>query len=93
MNRSSTFMPPITVGSLDDLQRAHLFYDDLQSADAKLRFEATFMISALKGYNVVTAADGWAGYQGPSLLDLLEHLPNTAAETELPFSFAVQLIE
>jgi sulfate adenylyltransferase subunit 1 len=63
------------------------------AAEAGIPLKAVVPISALKGYNVVTAADGWAGYQGPSLLDLLEHLPNTAAETELPFSFAVQWVE
>ena len=40
MNRSSTFMPPITVGSLDDLQRAHLFYDELQRGHFCLAFQA-----------------------------------------------------
>jgi sulfate adenylyltransferase subunit 1 len=32
-------------------------------------------ISALKGHNVVEAKPGWCGYHGPSLLQLLEHLP------------------
>ena len=63
------------------------------AAEAGIPLKAVVPISALKGYNVVTAAEGWAGYQGPSLLDLLEHLPNTVAETELPFSFAVQWVE
>jgi sulfate adenylyltransferase subunit 1 len=63
------------------------------AAEAGIPLKAVVPISALKGYNVVTTAEGWAGYQGPSLLDLLEHLPNTVAETELPFSFAVQWVE
>ncbi|MDP3520173.1 MAG: GTP-binding protein [Hydrogenophaga sp.] len=63
------------------------------ATEAGIPLKAVVPISALKGYNVVTATEGWAGYQGPSLLDLLEHLPNTMAETELPFSFAVQWVE
>ena len=38
-------------------------------------------ISALKGHNVVERQPGWCGYQGPSLLQLLEQLDVTAAET------------
>ena len=54
---------------------------------------ATIPMSALKGHNVVTASPGWCGYKGPSLLSLLETLPVTAAETEVPFSFPVQWVE
>ena len=50
-------------------------------------------ISALKGHNVVDAADGWCGYTGPSLLDILELLPVTPADTGLPFAFPVQWVE
>jgi sulfate adenylyltransferase subunit 1 len=50
-------------------------------------------ISALKGHNVVDAADGWCGYTGPSLLDILELLPVTPADTALPFAFPVQWVE
>jgi sulfate adenylyltransferase subunit 1 len=63
------------------------------AAEAGIPLKAVVPISALKGHNVVNATPGWAGYQGPSLLSLLEQLPNTAAETELPFSFAVQWVE
>ncbi len=41
----------------------------------------TVPVSALMGYNVVLAHPGWAGYNGPSLLALLEGLP-TIAELE-----------
>jgi sulfate adenylyltransferase subunit 1 len=54
---------------------------------------AIIPISALKGHNVVSAAEGWCGYTGPSLLTLLEQLPVTAAETDLPFAFPVQWVE
>ena len=50
-------------------------------------------ISALKGHNVVDAADGWCGYTGPSLLDILELLPVTPTDTALPFAFPVQWVE
>ncbi|MFE8644274.1 sulfate adenylyltransferase subunit 1 [Sphingomonas sp. NCPPB 2930] len=55
---------------------------------------ATVPVSALKGWNVVDAkGDGWAGYDGPSLLALLEGLPNTPADTDEPFAFPVQWVE
>ncbi len=55
---------------------------------------ATVPVSALKGWNVVDAkGDGWAGYDGPSLLALLEGLPNTPADTAEPFAFPVQWVE
>jgi len=50
-------------------------------------------ISALKGHNVVDAAEGWCGYTGPSLLDILELLPVTPADTALAFAFPVQWVE
>ena len=52
-----------------------------------------YRITALKGTNVVAASAGWCGYQGPSLLSLLETLPVTAAESEVPFAFPVQWVE
>jgi sulfate adenylyltransferase subunit 1 len=60
---------------------------------AGIRVTATIPISALKGNNVVTASPGWCGYTGLSLLNVLELLPVTAAETDLPFSFPVQWVE
>jgi sulfate adenylyltransferase subunit 1 len=50
-------------------------------------------ISALKGHNVVDAAPGWCGYQGLSLLALLEQLDVTPAETTEAFAFPVQWVE
>jgi sulfate adenylyltransferase subunit 1 len=60
---------------------------------ANISVTATIPMSALKGHNVVTANTGWCGYTGPSLLALLETLPVTAAETEVPFAFPVQWVE
>ena len=42
---------------------------------------------------MVHASAGWCGYTGPSLLTLLEQLPVTAPETEVPFAFPVQWVE
>ncbi|HOE40142.1 MAG TPA: GTP-binding protein [Rhodoferax sp.] len=50
-------------------------------------------ISALKGHNVVDTVDGWCGYTGPSLLDILELLPNTPADSALPLALPVQWVE
>jgi len=50
-------------------------------------------ISALKGHNVVDAVDGWCGYNGPSLLEILELLPSTPADLALPLAFPVQWVE
>ena len=60
---------------------------------ADIRVTAIVPISALKGDNVVHASAGWCGYTGPSLLSILERLPVTAPETEVPFSFPVQWVE
>jgi sulfate adenylyltransferase subunit 1 len=60
---------------------------------AGINVTAIVPISALKGHNVVEPAAGWCGYEGPSLLDILELLPATPAETEIPFAFPVQWVE
>ena len=63
------------------------------AAQAGITVTASIPMSALKGHNVVTASEGWCGYSGPSLLSLLETLPVTAAETDVPFAFPVQWVE
>jgi sulfate adenylyltransferase subunit 1 len=63
------------------------------AAHADISVTATIPMSALKGDNVVTATEGWCGYTGPSLLSLLEVLPVTAAESDVPFAFPVQWVE
>jgi len=65
------------------------------AAEAGITVTATVPVSALKGWNVVDAAAdaAWCGYSGPTLLDILEHLPVTAADTTLPFAFPVQWVE
>lgn len=61
--------------------------------EAGIAVTATIPVSALKGYNVVNREAGWAGYEGPSLLQLLEQLPNTPADTDLPLALPVQWVE
>ena len=63
------------------------------AAHAGITVTAIVPISALKGDNVVHATSDWCGYTGPSLLELLEQLPVTAAETDVPFAFPVQWVE
>jgi sulfate adenylyltransferase subunit 1 len=60
---------------------------------AGIAVSAIIPISALRGDNVVQANAGWCSYHGPSLLTLLEKLPVTAAELNLPFAFPVQWVE
>ena len=55
--------------------------------------KATVPVSALKGWNVVDPHAGWAGYNGPSLLEILEQLPATPADVAQPFAFPVQWVE
>jgi sulfate adenylyltransferase subunit 1 len=79
--------------------QATLAFDHIRGALEKFALEAGIEvativpISALKGHNVVDAADGWCGYSGPSLLDILELLPVTPADSALPFAFPVQWVE
>ncbi|MGN1056478.1 MAG: sulfate adenylyltransferase subunit 1 [Comamonas sp.] len=61
--------------------------------EAGIAVTATIPVSALKGYNVVQSEAGWAGYDGPSLLRVLERLPNTPADSDLPLAQPVQWVE
>jgi sulfate adenylyltransferase subunit 1 len=60
---------------------------------AGIQARAVVPISALKGFNVVEPKPGWAGYNGPSLLALLEDLDVTPAEAGEAFAFPVQWVE
>ncbi|MEY4435643.1 MAG: Sulfate adenylyltransferase subunit 1 [Pseudomonadota bacterium] len=91
------------INKLDAVDDATLAYKNIEGALRKFATEAGITItamvpvSALKGWNVVTTENNdqanWCGYTGPSLLSLLEELPNTPAETEVAFSFPVQWVE
>jgi sulfate adenylyltransferase subunit 1 len=50
-------------------------------------------VSALIGYNVVDSNPGWCDYNGPGLLQILEQLSSTPADTHQPFAFPVQWVE
>ena len=71
------------------------------AATAQIQITAIVPVSALKGWNVVDrCGEGlaalkkdWCGYQGPSLLQILEQLPTTPSEITLAFSFPVQWVE
>ncbi len=88
-----------TVNKLDAVDNAELAFANISAAlgkfaaAANITVAAIVPISALKGWNVVDSKAGWAAYNGPSLLQILESLPTTAAETEQPFAFPVQWVE
>jgi sulfate adenylyltransferase subunit 1 len=63
------------------------------ASDADIHVKAWVPISALKGWNVVDTQADWCGYAGPSLLQILETLPSTPAENDVPMSFPVQWVE
>jgi len=88
-----------TVNKLDAVDNAELAFANISAAlnkfatAADITVAAVVPISALKGWNVVDSKAGWAAYNGPSLLQILESLPTTAAETAQPFAFPVQWVE
>ena len=87
------------VNKLDAVQDPVLAWKHIQGALARFAQAAgidvcaTVPVSALKGWNVVDAHSGWCGYEGPTLLQVLEALPNTPADTALPLAFPVQWVE
>ncbi|HQR85469.1 MAG: sulfate adenylyltransferase [Burkholderiales bacterium 35-55-47] len=91
------------INKLDAVEDPALAYKNIEAALRKfaketgIAIKAMVPVSALKGWNVVTTENNdqtdWCGYTGPSLLSILEELPNTPAETEVAFSFPVQWVE
>jgi sulfate adenylyltransferase subunit 1 len=87
------------VNKLDAVDHPTLAFDHIRAAlgefasAAGIPVRAIVPISALKGNNVVHAHPGWCGYQGLSLLQLLEQLDVAGAETAEPLSFPVQWVE
>jgi sulfate adenylyltransferase subunit 1 len=91
------------INKLDAVDDPALAYKNIEAAlrkfakEAGIAITAMVPVSALKGWNVVTTENNdqtdWCGYTGPSLLSILEELPNTPAETEVAFSFPVQWVE
>ncbi|WP_423455198.1 sulfate adenylyltransferase subunit 1 [Ottowia sp. VDI28] len=81
--------PPLAFAHIRDALQAF-------ARDAGIQATAVLPISALKGWNVVEEnrqQAGWCGYEGPSLLQILESLPVTPRETGLPLAFPVQWVE
>ncbi len=87
------------VNKLDAVQDPALAFKHIRAAllqfaqDARIAVTTTVPISALQGWNVVNRHNGWCGYQGPSLLELLEQLPSAVAEHDLPLALPVQWVE
>ena len=88
------------INKLDAVDDPSLAFVNISNAlrqfaeQAQITITALVPISALKGFNVVDAAEqGWCGYTGPHLLDILEGLPTTPAEEHVAFSFPVQWVE
>jgi len=89
------------INKLDAVEDSALAFKHIGNAlttfaeQAGIPVTATVPVSALKGWNVVDAADteDWCGYQGPTLLQILERLPVTKADTHLPLAFPVQWVE
>jgi len=87
------------VNKLDAVDNATQAFERIAAAlntfarEAGITVAATVPMSALEGWNVVDARAGWAGYSGPSLLQILENLPATPADTDVPFAFPVQWVE
>ncbi|PUE26564.1 sulfate adenylyltransferase [Limnohabitans sp. JirII-29] len=87
------------INKLDAVEDATLAYQHIAAAlkqfaqAAGITITALVPVSALKGWNVVDSQADWCGYNGPSLLSILEGLPVTPAETDVAFSFPVQWVE
>ena len=60
---------------------------------AHIPVRAIVPVSALIGYNVVDQNPGWCNYNGPGLLQILEQLSTTTADTTQAFAFPVQWVE
>ena len=63
------------------------------TSHADIPVKAIVPVSALIGYNVVDQNPGWCNYNGSSLLQILEQLSSTPADTQQPFAFPVQWVE
>jgi sulfate adenylyltransferase subunit 1 len=87
------------VNKLDAIADADLAFERISGAladfaeAAGVQVAATVPISALKGWNVASRHGNWCGYEGPSLIELLEELPVTQQDEAVPFAFPVQWVE
>lgn len=88
------------VNKLDAVDDATVAYQNISdalatfAAEAGIPVTATVPVSALKGWNVVDVTNpGWCGYNGATLLQILEQLPNTPTDTTAPVALPVQWVE
>jgi sulfate adenylyltransferase subunit 1 len=91
------------INKLDAVEDPALAYANIDKAlqafcvEAKITATATIPMSALMGTNVVAPTKGWCGYNGASLLELLETLPNQSEDTNkdevAAFAMPVQWVE
>ena len=87
------------VNKLDAVADPALAFANISTAITQFADKATIAvtavvpISALIGFNVVDQNPGWCKYNGRSLLQILEQLSSTPAETHQPFAFPVQWVE
>ena len=87
------------INKLDAVADPQLAYAHIGTAlrqfaqQAALSIDACVPISALEGYNVVQSRKHWCGYDGPSLLDLLQALPVAHQKTDMPLVLPVQWVE
>ena len=87
------------VNKLDAVSDPALAFANISAAlkqfadDANITINAIVPISALIGFNVVDQNPGWCNYNGRSLLQILEQLSSTQADTHQPFAFPVQWVE
>jgi sulfate adenylyltransferase subunit 1 len=88
-----------TVNKLDAVANPALAFANISAAltkfagHADIPVTAIVPVSALIGYNVVNQNPGWCNYSGPGLLQILEQLSATPADTTQPFAFPVQWVE
>ena len=87
------------VNKLDAVADPALAFANISAAltqfadEAGIAFNTIVPISALIGFNVVDQNPGWCNYNGRSLLQILEQLSSTPADTHQPFAFPVQWVE
>ncbi len=87
------------VNKLDAVSDPALAFANISAAlaqftsHANIPVKAIVPVSALIGYNVVDPNPGWCNYNGPGLLQILEQLSSTPADTHQPFAFPVQWVE
>ena len=87
------------INKLDAVEDPALAFAHISAAlrqfalEAQIPVNAIVPVSALIGYNVVDARPGWCNYSGPSLLEILEHLPASPADNEHAFALPVQWVE